>query len=98
MDWLSDAQVVIKQVLEDKEPENWNIRNEILFLQKFRQDTPGWDFQWTPRSANACADAAAKWARKQRRNVAISDSFSVFIPFFLLNFISDEIIAVPSLV
>lgn len=41
VDWQSDAQLVIKQVTNVVEPERWDSRNDILFLQHLSNDYKG---------------------------------------------------------
>lgn len=49
-----------------------------------------WSFDWVPRYANVCADAATKWARIHKCSMATFDSFECVLPSFVLNLVSAE--------
>lgn len=90
VDWRSDAQSIIKQIVVGDDSSGWETRNEVLFLQHLNQNMKGWSFTWIPKSANLCADAAAKWPRHHKSNLLLSFNFSAFLPSNILAFVSGE--------
>lgn len=44
VDWKSDAQVVIKQMVDGTDLCGWETRNELLFLQQLRINLKGWSY------------------------------------------------------
>lgn len=90
MDWRSDAQATIYQVVDKSDPGVWDTWNDILLLCKLHRDQKGWLLEWVPRTANSCADAVAKWARQLDHNIEFSNNFPAFLPFNVLNCISAE--------
>lgn len=89
VDWMSDAQMVIKQVVDGVDPCGWETRNELLVFNS-SAEIRGWSYKWIPRSANLCADAAAKWARHCKCNIEIFNNFAVFLPPAVLSSISGK--------
>lgn len=84
VEWRSDAQALIKQVLKKADPGGWDTRNEILLIHHFYREFKDWSFEWVPKSANAGADAVAKETRVHKCNLEISDNFTAFLPASVL--------------
>lgn len=98
MDSRSDAQLVIKQVVDGSDPGGWETRNELMFLQQLRKNLRRQSYEWIPRYANLCANAAAKWAHHYKCNLEISNNFVVLLLSIVLSFISGERSVDPSFV
>lgn len=76
----------------------WDSKHGILSFREMYISNLGWKLTWIPRTANISADSAAKWARTNHCNLAISDCFECVLPFFILNLLSEERTWCPPLV
>lgn len=74
----------------DVEPEGWETRNEICFLQHMSKDYKRWSFEWIPRLDNLCADVVAKWARVHKCFVSSFDFFVTIVPHAILSHFAAE--------
>lgn len=90
IEWRSDSQGIVNQILSLEDPCGWESRHTILSLRHLFFSHLGWNLCLIPRFANRCADIAAKWARVERCNVAIADGFECLIPFLVLNILVEE--------
>lgn len=59
--WSSDSKIMVNEITADLEPSRWETRLGILQIKEINSSF-NWLFVWNARTANQCADSAAKYS------------------------------------
>lgn len=86
VDWRSDAQAVVNELLSLEDPSRYEI---LSSLQLFYLN-PDWLLHWVPREENSCADIAAKWARNVKCNIVLFDHFADNLRLSVWNCVAED--------